>query len=190
MKNLSNILIWIFSLVILGGFGYFTYKVVELTVLNLDKININIIIAIIGGTITISSFFITRYLEKKKIIELEIRNKKIPIYEEFFEFYFLIILGKKEGKTMPQKDMVKFFREFNTKAIVWFPESSLLSYLKWKKELIEFSNNSENSERLKNIFLVQEELMKQLRKDIGHEDKNLKPGDLSSLFINDIDKYI
>ena len=57
--------------------------------------NINLIIAIIGGTITLSSFFITRYLERKKEIEFEIRNKKIPIYEEFFNFYFKVVLGGK-----------------------------------------------------------------------------------------------
>lgn len=71
--------------------------------------NINLIIAIIGGTITLSSFFITRYLERKKEIEFEIINKKIPIYYEFFSFYFKVVLGGKNGKPISHIETVDFF---------------------------------------------------------------------------------
>ncbi|MCO6147381.1 hypothetical protein [Flavobacterium sp. NRK1] len=62
------------------------------------KLDINLIVAIIGATVTLLGYYVTRYLERKKEIEFQIRNKKIPIYEEFFEFYFKVIFGTKNGK--------------------------------------------------------------------------------------------
>ena len=91
MKNLSTFITGFIGLILLCLIGLFFYKISYVIITNFDKININIFITVIGGTITISSFYITRYLEKKKVIENEIRNKKIPIYEEFFAFYFKVV---------------------------------------------------------------------------------------------------
>jgi len=38
------------------------------------------------------------------------------------------------------------------------------------------------------LTLRQEQFMNQIRKDIGHKNKSLTPGDISSLYINDFDK--
>lgn len=151
--------------------------------------NINLIVAIIGGTITVSSFFITRYLERKKEIEFEIRNKKIPIYEEFFNFYFKVVLGDKNGKPISHNETVEFFKDFHKKVIVWFPDDILNSYLIWKSKLQEYSENNDEL-KLKELILIQEKLMKEIRQDIGHANSKLKKGDLSSLYINDVKKFL
>lgn len=189
MKNTSNFFTGIIGLLFLGGIGYFIFKGITLIVIDFDKININIFVAIIGGTITISSFFITRFLEKIKNIEIEIRNKKIPIYEEFFDFYFKIIFGTENKEKMSNDEMITFFRGFNQKAIIWFPDNILKSYIDWKKNLIHYSENT-NSENLRKLLIEQEVLMHQFRKDIGHSNKNLIQGDISSLYINDIEKFL
>lgn len=189
MKNASNFISGIIGLLFVGGIGYFIYKGITLLVIDFDKININIFVTIIGGTITISSFFITRFLEKRKNIEIEIRNKKIPIYEEFFDFYFKIIFGNANKENMSSDEMVVFFKGFNQKAIIWFPDHILKSYINWKKNLIYFSENS-NNENLRKLLIEQEELMHQFRKDIGHSNKNLIQGDISSLYINDIENFL
>ena len=153
------------------------------------EVNINLIVAIIGGTITISSFFITRYLERKKEIELEIRNMKIPIYVEFFDFYFKVIFGNKVGKSLEQDEMAVFFREFHQKAIIWFPEDVLKIYIEWRALLVKYSEEN-NMLIFKELIVLNELLMKKMRQDIGHSNKGIKKGDLSSLFINDIKKII
>ena len=50
-------------------------------ILNIERINANLFIGVLGATVTITGYFITRYFERAKMIELEIRNKKIPVYE-------------------------------------------------------------------------------------------------------------
>lgn len=189
MKKATEIIYVLIALIIILGTLYFFYKGLSFFVNNIDKININILVAIIGGTITISSFFITRFLEKRKQIEFEIRNKKIPIYEEFFQFYFRIVFNERNKKGMSETEMINFFRDFNQKAIIWFPDTILKSYINWKKNLIHFSRNN-NEENLAKLIFDQEELMRQFRKDIGHSNKNLLRGDITSLYINDIDKYL
>ncbi|MBL1220970.1 hypothetical protein JET18_08985 [Chryseobacterium sp. L7] len=185
MKKITEVVGGIIALLFIVGIGYLLYKIIIIVFLNFNKIDINIFVAIIGGTITITSFFITRYLERKKTIELEIRNKKIPIYEEFFEFYFSIIFKSNTDEEITTDQMVKFFQQFNQKAIIWFPDNILKSYIEWKQNLTNFSNNQGVS--LRDIILHQEQFMSQIRKDIGHTNKNLALGDISSLYINDFD---
>jgi hypothetical protein len=151
------------------------------------KLDMNLIVAIIGAAVTLTGYYVTRYLERKKEIEIQIRNKKFPIYEEFLEFYFKVIFGTKNGKNMGSNEMVNFFQKFNQKAIVWFPDEILKSYIEWKRELEFFSDNNSN-ENLKKLIFQQENLMKQFRKDIGHKNNKILKGDISSLYINGINK--
>ena len=183
MKKNSNLLSGIIGLLFMLGSLYLLYKLSIIAFENVDKIDINILLPIIGGTITICSFFITRYLERKKIIELEIRNKKIPIYEEFFTFYFKAVLNQDTESQLTQAEMINFLRDFNKKAIIWFPDHILKSYIQWKDNLVGFSQN--NGISLKEIFLHQEQFMCDIRKDIGHSNKDLITGSIISLFIND-----
>ncbi|HEY1193400.1 hypothetical protein [Flavobacterium sp.] len=103
------------------------------------ELDINLVIAIIGAVVTFTGYYVTRYLERKKEIEFQIRNKKIPIYEEFFEFYFKVVFSSKNGENMNQDEMTAFFQKFNQKAIIWFPDEILKSYSDWKNELAIFS---------------------------------------------------
>lgn len=185
MKKTTDIISGIIGLLLIAGIGYLIYKIVIIIFQNFNKIDINIFVTIIGGTITISSFFITRYLERKKTIELEIRNKKIPIYEEFFDFYFKAMFKNRTDEEMTTEETISFFQQFNQKAIIWFPDNILKSYIEWKHNITNFSNNQGMS--LREIILHQEQFMNQIRKDIGHANKNLIPGDITSLYINDFD---
>ncbi|EHM7983049.1 hypothetical protein [Elizabethkingia anophelis] len=183
MKKTIEIIYLIIGFIILGVFFYFLYSIVKFMLDNLSKININVLTAIIGGTITISGFFITRYIEKKKNIELQIINKKIPIYEEFMEFYFNVVFSN-----LPQEEIRNFFRDFNQKAIIWFPDEILKSYIQWKENLIKFSEKEkgDNTIKLSDIILQQENFMKQIRKDIGHNNQDINQWEISSLYINDL----
>lgn len=182
-KQLSDYIYGFVGIVTILGSFYFFYKTAIFLIKNYEKININILTAIIGGTITTSGYFITRYIEKKRNIEIEIRNKKIPIYEEFIQFYFKVVFNN-----LSQEEIQQFFRDFNQKAIIWFPDEILKSYIEWKENLVKFS--SKRNLALKDMIINQEEFMKQIRKDIGHNNNNLNEGRISSLYINDIETII
>ncbi len=184
MKKISTFLTGLLGLLFFILIGFFLYKTFNIIIRNIEKIDINIFVAVIGGTITICSFFITKYLDKKKTIENDIRNKKIPIYEEFIKFYFSVVHSK-----ISSEEIVNFFQEFNQKAIVWFPDETLIYYIEWRKKVIDYSKNN-SEEKLISIIFFQEDFLKQFRKDIGHSNKNILKGDISSLYLNDIEKYL
>ena len=81
----------------------------------------------------------------------------------------------------------EFFKDFNSQLIVWGSDKFLSEYSMFKKIFTEISHDE--SLILSNI-IVYENLLYAIRKDIGHKNKSLGKGDLLSIFITDIDKYI
>ena len=190
MKNLKNIFSVILALAILSGILYFIYLVIITFIENIDKIDPNIFIAIIAGAVTITGYFITRYLERKKLIEQQIRDQKLPTYEEFLDFMFEIFNSTKTEKPSSQEDLQKFFWKFNKKAILWLSDRTLKSYIEWRNSLVQFSkkSNSNESDNAKTLVAF-EKLLLDFRKDIGHDNKNFETGNILSMFINDWDSY-
>lgn len=187
MEKLLKIFYGITGIIFLAGIGYFFYQIIMMIILNIEKINANLFIGILGATVTITGYFITRYFERAKMIEVEIRNKKIPVYEEFMNFYFNMVQNQKEGEKIENDDIVDFFRGFNQKAIVWFPDNILKAYINWRNNLVNFSQSKSD---LKQVILDQEEFMKDIRVDIGHKNKDIEKWEISSLYINDIKDFV
>lgn len=185
IKDIINLFV---ALITLFGFGFFLFKLSELIFENIEKVNPNILVAIIGSTVTIIGYFISRYLEKKKLIEQQIREQKLPVYDEFVEFLFKILKDNKSNKKLSEKELIDLFYSLNKKSILWLSDNSLKAYKEWRIKTINLSdNNSENAGV--EVMALLEKMLFEFRKDIGHKNQNLKSGDILSLFINDWDEY-
>ncbi|NOZ45958.1 MAG: hypothetical protein GXO79_04165 [Chlorobi bacterium] len=184
--KLKNILLFTISLIITALLGFLIYKIIDLLFENFSKINPNIVVAIIAGTVTITGYFITRYFEKKKIIEQQIREQKLPVYEEFIDFLFSIFKQTKNNKQINDKKLEEFFWSMNKKSILWLSDKTLKSYVTWKKLTSSYAD-VENKTEYDNLIIMTslENLLKDFREDIGHKNKNIVEGDILSLFIND-----
>jgi hypothetical protein len=186
MKSKANILQIIAGFIIIGVIGWLFYILASTLVKYITLVSPNIIAAIIAGLVTVIGYFISRSFERNKIIEQQIREKKLPVYEEFISFLFDVLKSVNSDHPMSPEQMNTFILEFNKKSIVWLSDESLKSFAKWKNSAPQSNNNEDNIQYL----FVLEELLLEFRKDIGHKNKNLKKGDLLRLFINDMDKYI
>lgn len=143
-----------------------------------------------SATILVSVFSVVgaKYYERKRVIEEELRQRKIPIYEEFIKFLFKIIGNEKlESESLNEKDMEKFFIEFTQKLMIWGSDEVIEQWSKYRKVSIEHFENGDSN--LNDMFQL-ENILLAIRKDTGHKNKNLKKGDLLGLFVNDIEKYI
>lgn len=182
----------LFSLIIVLLFlfigGLFVLKILEIIFDNIEKVNTNILVAIIGSTVTIFGYFISRYLEKKKLIEQQIREQKIPVYDEFIEFLFKILKNDKSNKKLSDKELIDLFYSLNKKSILWLSDDSLKAYKEWRIKSINLSQESSKNAGVEMMALL-EKMLFEFRKDIGHKNKRLKRGDILSLFINDWDTY-
>lgn len=139
------------------------------------------------GTILVSVFSViyTKYLEKKRKIEQELRDKKLPMYELFVNYWFDLMYKKKlTGEPMTEQEMVSFFKEFTQGLLVWGSDGVIS---KWSDFRVKMVSNREGFNE--NFFFEFEELLLEIRKDTGHKNLKISRGDLLGLFINDIDKY-
>jgi len=191
MKNGKNQIFYnIIGIFFSGGILYFGYRLITYFISKIDSIDANILIALIAGTVTITGYFITRYFEKKKIIEQQIREQKIPVYEEFIEFFFKLFRNTKEKAEIDTNERNDFMWRMNKKSILWLSDKTFKSYVTWKNMSIKFADTEVKSEA-ENIKMLQlfEQLLLDFREDIGHKNKNIQKGDLFSLFITDWEKY-
>lgn len=188
---MKKILLFVVGVMVIGLIIYAIYSFSKLVPQFLIHANPNIVVALIAGMVTMIGYFLTRYFERKKIIEQQIREQKLPVYEEFVSFVFKIMSDVKNGQKTDDKEMEKFMMNFNKKSIIWLSDRSLIAYLKWKNAAAKISTDPQKSDIQNSIkqMLVLEEMFYEFRKDIGHSNKDLKRGDILSLFINDLDKY-
>lgn len=187
MKN-SKSQFWfdLLGIILLAGVIFLIYRVIVLTITKVDSIDANVLIALIAGTVTITGYFVTRYLEKRKLIEQQIREQKIPVYEEFMEFFFKLFKNAKDKKYIDSKESVDFFWKMHEKSILWLSDKTFKSYINWKNTSSRFADieNKTQEENMKMLLLF-EQLLLNFRKDIGHKNEYLESGDILSLFIND-----
>ena len=179
MNNVLKWVIWI-SVIILVWLC-----IIKMISDNLGTVNPNIAVALIAGSFTIISYFITRYLDRKKNVEQLIREKKVPVYEEFINYVTKLLIDPK----VDEIEMAEFLKNFNQKAVVWLTDESLKAYIEWVKYAREERPVSTDDNDYINNLILMENLLLQFRKDIGHNKKLLSKGDLLTIFINDLHKH-
>jgi len=157
---------------------------------NSEKFNANIVVALIAGTVTFMGYFVTRFLEKKKLIEQQIREQKLPAYEEFIEFLFIIFKKTKNNKPISNKEIEEFYWSMNKKSILWLSDKTLKSYANWKALSIKYADLKDKSpEDSITIMLALEQMLLDFRRDIGHKNSGIEKGEILSLFLTDLEKY-
>jgi hypothetical protein len=185
VKRFLTALLGLSIIVLLVWGAYFILTKITATILNL---NTDLAVAIIAGSVTvivsIVSLIISKYYERRDKIQQEIRQKKIPVYEELIAFLTTTIFAEKMGETKPTEvEIVKFFANFTNKMIVWGSDEVLNAYQTMRSHTL----NGKNSVEL--LFLY-EKLLFEIRKDLGHKNKNLDRGSVLSLFVNDVYKHL
>ncbi len=146
------------------------------------------IIAALGAIlVAITSSFITKIWERRKIIEQEQLRQKIQLYDEFISFWVKDLLTwKSEGPKIIQDKSNKFFINFIPKLIIWGSDKFIKDYYDF---LMVFTSPSEESPiAIFQKMLIYEKLLYSIRLELGYKNQGLKETDLLSLFITDIRK--
>lgn len=146
-----------------------------------------IVAAFAAIIISLVSLILSKYYERKAEIRKEHRDKKVPIYEEFIHFWFKILFAQKAGEAPPnEQDIIKFLNDFTQKLMIWGSDSVVKAFSIFREKLINIDPKNPPTEGM----ILFEKMLYEIRKDLGHKNKNLKQGDILALFINDIRKYI
>lgn len=184
MEKISwrNILIGILSFIVLAvvSFGLI-YAIFVLVFKGLDK-NVQSTIIAAGGTIiasVIAVIYNHRRTKEREIAEAH-RPQKIEVYKKFMEMYVNIIKSGKKGQILTgsgelPEDLENSFFEFTRDVIVWGSPDVIKAYSAFR---------SISGDKYNIIFRV-DEMLREIRKDLGNSNKGIKSGDLIKLFLTD-----
>jgi len=136
--------------------------------------------------ISVASLIVQRVWERRRQIEQEHRIRKIPVYEKFFEFWFSTI--GTDTKSLDEPESLEFLRDFTRELMVWGSDEVLSEFIAFRNAAMMVDEGSSETSVL-SLFAL-ERLMLVMRKDIGHKNKGLEPGDLLRMFINDLDDAV
>jgi hypothetical protein len=176
-----------FALVAFAAFGL--YKLIILLWQVFSHVNPAVGAGIIAASATILvsviSVLISKRIDQKNLFDKENRDKKIPFYENFIHFLFLVTHSEKMGKDpISEQEMLEKMISFTENLIIWGSDETVSAFHKFRMASIH-DDPSPGA-----IPLAIEGIMYAIRKDLGHKNKNLHKGTLLGLFINDIDQHI
>ena len=199
MKKVKEILNMIYSLAIVAFIFFLIYLLIKnigiLLIKGIEKIgNITssmdsvVIVAIITGGISIVtvliSSIISKFIEYRQITKRYLYEKREEPYKSFISMVYKLQRSTKSGQEVyTQEQMVKDISAFSESLTLWGSSRVIKKWIKFR----EFS--LDKTLAMQNLFLL-EEIVFEIRKDMGQGKKGLKQGDLLSFFVNDIKKYL
>ena len=199
MKKVKEILNMMYSLGIVALLLFMTYILIKnigiLIIKGIEKISsitssmdsVVIVALITGGisivTVVISSI-ISKLIEYKQITKRYLYEKREKPYSEFISMVYKFQTSQKNGKEeYTQTQMIDDISNFSQALTLWGSSRVIKKWIKFR-EIIQ-----ENPAKTENLFIL-EEIVFEIRKDMGQKRKGLKQGDLLSFFVNDIKNHL
>lgn len=181
--RVKNILSATLALGVLGGLGFIAYWLITTFLAYLSAIPKEIGAALVAGAATVFVATLTvvvgKYFERKRELDSLHREKKTEIYDEFlkgfFDHYFS---GADESPTQSPDDLVRFFREFTRKLLLWSGPEPIAAFVRWKDHLAKGVPDAQS------LFLT-EEFILAIRKDLRHTNDGIPKGFFAKLFLRE-----
>jgi len=149
----------------------------------LDKGVSAAIIATSGTILTaVISLIFTQYRTKKRDIVEAHRPEKVKTYSRFMQIVSYTLKNTKEdkgflaeGEELPE-DLLNLFFDFQRDLMAWGSPEVIQAYLR-------FRNGAYLKPTTAEMLLLVDDVLRQIRKDLGHSDSKLKAGELLSVFL-------
>lgn len=176
---IGYIIVWLLGLFI----GY-----VESFVSRLSNMDAVVIVALITGSVSILgvviSSIVSKIIEYRQNIKRYLYEKKEEPYSEFIELVYKIQENVKKNKEYNDKEILDDIFSFSKKLTLWGSSKVIRKWLAFREISQEQNNNPTD-----NLFIL-EEIIFEIRKDMGQKKSGLKQGDILAFFVNDIKDYI
>jgi hypothetical protein len=187
-SKILKILQFLFGLTLLAGLAWSTYLIVDFIARGLARMKSDLAVAIVAAAasvmISMLSLFISKRYETRASITQELRAKKTPIYEEFIATLYRMLFAEQLGQEpMSEAELKSFFASYTEKLTIWGSDGVIKT---WRDLRMSAISNVEGA----NMLFLYENLLMEIRKDLGHKNQGFKRGTLLGLFVNDIDKYL
>lgn len=192
LSSIKDIIIGILTLAIIGYIivwllGLFI-GYVESFVSRLSNMDAVVIVALITGSVSILgvviSSIVSKIIEYRQNIKRYLYEKKEEPYSEFIEMVYKIQENVKENKEYNDKEILDDIFSFSKKLTLWGSSKVIRKWLAFRK-----ISQEQNGNPTDNLFIL-EEIIFEIRKDMGQKKSGLKQGDILAFFVNDIKDYL
>ena len=192
LSSIKDIIIGILTLAIIGYIivwllGLFI-GYVESFVSRLSNMDAVVIVALITGSVSILgvviSSIVSKIIEYRQNIKRYLYEKKEEPYSEFIEMVYKIQENVKENKEYNDKEILDDIFSFSKKLTLWGSSKVIRKWLAFCK-----ISQEQNGNPTDNLFIL-EEIIFEIRKDMGQKKSGLEKGDILAFFVNDIEDYL
>ncbi len=152
-----------------------------------SKTDAVIIVAMITGGISIItviiSSIVSKIIEYKNQTNRYLYEKRERPYSEFISMVYKLQENNKKNGSYAATEMKKDISKFSESLTLWGSSNVIKKWLKFRNSALDANNAVDN------LFIL-EEIVYEIRKDMGQKKKGLKKGDLLAFFVNDIYNYV
>ncbi len=175
------ILSFLLSLAIIYG-AYELLKIIFNLLLSIDK---QVAVAIIAASGTVlaavaAALYVQRRTKEREIFEAH-RPQKIEVYKQFMETIVTVLRKSKDESVDTSseafaKEFEEFFITFTRDLIVWGSPNVIKAY-----ENFRLGSSTSGT----NAVLLVDDILREIRSDLGNSNRGVKRGDLIKLFLKD-----
>lgn len=192
LKSIGNTILGL-SVVVLGGYFIFHIFMVSISsirnfIITLSNMDAVVTVAIITGSLSFLSVFISsiisKILEYRQNTKRYLYEKKEAPYSEFIDMVYRI-QANIDNEEYNNEGLVDDVYSFSKKLTLWGSNEVIKKWLEFR----ELSLNQEDDKENNNLIKL-EEIIFEIRKDMGQKQRGLKQGDILKFFITDVDYYI
>ena len=148
-----------------------------------EKMEAVVIVAILSAVVTVLSMIFGKVIEQRQNTKRYLYGKREEPYRQFIEIVYKIQERTKTNIKYPESEMISDLFGISKGLTLW---GSNRVVKKWMK----FRTSSTNNADSKNTLLILEDIIFEIRRDMGHRRGLLKKGDLLKFFINDVDEAL
>ena len=193
----TQVLKVVMSVVVLGGTIFLLVEAVSWLINFLKGLEPEVAAALVIGPLTVIASVLAVVLQKhgefRAKIDEEHRRRKRALYRQFTEIWFRTIFGERVGLEKPtEEELLTKFAKFTKDAMVWASDEFIREFNAWKSSAAIDALRQELGEEgnFRESALGFERLLLTIRKDLGHSNSGLKPGDLLRMLLRDADEFL
>lgn len=184
MQRLKRTFGFTLALVVLGGIIALAIYAVAAFFAYVSAVPKELGAALVAGATTILVATITvmvgRYFERKKELDALYRDKKTEVYDEFLKVFFEVWFS---GGETAEGDLVKLFRDFSVKLVLWSGPEVIEAFTRWKERMAQGGANAEG------IFET-EAFLNAIRADLRHSNKGVRRGWFARMFLRESELFL
>jgi hypothetical protein len=172
-----------FALIFLGIVGFGSYLALSALLRQLAGVTSDVGKGLVTAGATVFAAFLSLVIgkiwEQRVKINEDIRQKKMPVYEDLMALLFSFFASEAAAKPTDEETH-SAFRKFTQKIVIWGGPEAIKTWTAFRLHGWKAGESREG-------FLKFEAFVKAIRKELGNKNAPLQDGDLLKLFINDLD---